>query len=178
MENCQDNMSELIHIIPNLLSERLCTDTAITMLYQSMSNLNFTFEKHLPYVRGGIGLYTNLDSQFAKVAHDLTPKVKDILNLNIRVSSVYGRIYRSGAFLDEHLDKPTLDWTITTTLYTTLSKSWPIYVRDVDGTEVAFDNTVGDAILFKARELRHWRNELVTDPDEFSIHLFMHWEEI
>jgi hypothetical protein len=92
--------------------------------------------------------------------------------LNQRVSQLVGRatkpsysfvtIYLAGGDLKWHTDRPPCEYTITVLLdYAPLGSdarsSWPLLVKGRDGRVHELHQRIGDALIFKGRELEHCR---------------------
>lgn len=90
------------------------------------------------------------------------PKVEEYLQRKIYPSYTYGRIYRPGAKLTEHLDRRSSEYTLSVTIEDNDNILWPICVEHFDNTVTSAKLDVGDAIIYSGRDMVHWR------PDSFT----------
>lgn len=128
------------------------------------------------------GLYGNSyginGDHFAyKCLNELTSTIEAITNQKLRPVNPYCRIYKNGSKLGKHIDRPTLDWTLTICLGHNLDKDWPFYF-DIDGEVIKFSNDIGYAALIEGTKTIHWRDPLVCEDWQYSTHMFLHWETI
>jgi hypothetical protein len=171
-------MTEEFYIVENILTEEECSHLAIDILANALYNPSFVQLDIDDIVQTACGIKT-VPKTAINLWDGLTDEVKRVTGKrNLVQSSIFSRIYRNGSTLNEHVDKKGLDWTLTIPLFCSIEKDWPIYVRLSDSTIATRQNILGGGPLFKARNLSHWRDPLLCSDYEFSVHLFMHWEEI
>lgn len=95
--------------------------------------------------------------------HQLTSTIRQIVGEAVKPSYCYVRCYRSGADLPRHTDREQCEFTVSLCVdYTPEPGSitgWPIYVEAQNGT-VTIEQAIGDALLFRGRELPHYRRPL------------------
>lgn len=92
----------------------------------------------------------------------------------------YHRLYTTNTILERHKDRESCE--ISTTLFLghdisnldNKNYTWPMYVKDEDGTEHKVDMNVGDMLVYSGCDLEHWR-----EPFEGVNHaqVFMHYNE-
>jgi hypothetical protein len=109
--------------------------------------------------------------------HNLTSTISQITGRKVKAVNPYCRIYRNGAKLNKHIDRETLDWTLTVCLGHNLDDDWPFYFN-VNGEVIKFSNEIGHAALIKGRTTEHWRDPLNCAAWQYSIHMFLHWQNI
>ncbi|MBK8286906.1 MAG: hypothetical protein IPK97_19715 [Ahniella sp.] len=95
--------------------------------------------------------------------------------INARVSHLAGRptkpsysfasLYEAGGDLDWHTDRPPCEYTITLLLDYAPTKDdghspWPLRIRGRDQREHSIQQRIGDALIFRGRELEHSRPQL------------------
>jgi hypothetical protein len=175
-------MSEDFYVINDILTERECSGLTIDILAHNWfycvdkdnQDKSYGTQEEIGNAKGLPGMPIRAWNLY----NGLTDYVKKVTgNDNLIPSSMYGRIYRNGAKLYKHTDRPTLDWTLTVPLFCSIQKKWPIKLELPNGEIAEQQNYVGSGILFQARKLPHWREPLECSEYEFSVHLFMHWEE-
>jgi hypothetical protein len=95
----------------------------------------------------------------------------------------YHRLYTQGTELKRHSDRPSCE--ISTTLClgydnsnidasTYPDWSWPMFVKEKDGKEIAVDMKPGDMIIYRGCELEHWREPLKATN---HAQVFLHYNE-
>lgn len=108
--------------------------------------------------------------------HQLLGAVSTIVGEPIKPSYVYLCSYLSGSDLEKHTDREQCEFTITFCLdfspephrYT----PWPLHVDTQEGNLTLYQ-ALGDGLLFRGRELPHYRNSLSQGRTSTSI--FFHF---
>jgi len=100
---------------------------------------------------------------------------KDIIEentgLNLFPTYSYYRVYRNGASLAPHTDRPACE--ISATLFLGRNyegESWPIFIEDKN-----YIMNEGDLIVYRGRELNHYRYEFEAKPEDFHSQVFLHY---
>lgn len=135
-----------------------------------------------------VGTYALGDGQVARrhVAHDepaarffhaqLTGAVADVARAVLRPSYSYLAAYESGSVLDRHTDREQCEYTVTVAIDASPEPEgqtpWPIHLEVDDGTMVIWQQ-LGEGLLFRGRELPHYRLEL--PPGQTSTSLLLHY---
>ena len=167
--------------LTNIISKDYCEDFAKEMLYLKASNILTCEERgqlaapnadpsvYKPsYGRGSITKFDN----YLKL---ISEPIANTIGVNWKPQHTYCRIYYNGGMLGRHVDRPGLDYTLSITLFSTLTKPWPLYAIDKKGNEINADTKVGDGLLILGTNMQHWREPLVCEPNQCVIQLFMHW---
>src|SRR5277367_6559622 len=106
----------------------------------------------------------------------LTGAVSDIVGQRVNPSYVYLSSYQEGAILKEHIDREQCEFSITLCLdYSpepTLATPWPLRLHTKNGSVAVFQ-ALGDALLYRGREIPHSRRPLPTGHSSTS--LFFHY---
>jgi hypothetical protein len=106
----------------------------------------------------------------------LTAAVSDIAGQRVKPSYVYLSSYQEGAILKEHVDREQCEFSITLCLdYSpepSLATPWPLRLHTKNGS-VAVYQALGDALLYRGREIPHSRRQLPTGHSSTS--LFFHY---
>lgn len=84
----------------------------------------------------------------------------------------YARIYKNGAELKKHMDRPACEISVTLHLGGD-GTPWPICFTKPDGTEVAKDLSPGQAVIYFGCVSEHWR-EGVFQGNEYG-QVFLHY---
>ncbi len=108
--------------------------------------------------------------------HQLKGVVEEVVGEAIRPSYAYLGAYRPGARLARHLDRAQCEFTVSMLVDYRPTPSgpspWPLEL-EVGGERVCLHQRLGDALLFKGREIPHGRPRLM--PGHFSTSLFFHY---
>jgi hypothetical protein len=106
----------------------------------------------------------------------LRKAVSELVGERMKPSYVYLASYQSGARLEEHTDRAQCEFSITLCLdYTPEPKGvapWPLYLTTRRGT-TTICQALGDGLLYRGRELPHYRKTLAAGNTSTSI--FFHY---
>ena len=102
--------------------------------------------------------------------------VQQVVREEIKPSYSFLAMYKSGASLPKHIDRPQCVWNLSLLIdadpETSLSESWPIFF-EVDGEVKEVRLGMGDGVLYRGTDIPHWRNEL---PDgHMATLIFYHF---
>ncbi len=117
----------------------------------------------------------------------LTPIIADIVGKDLVPTYDYLRIYREGDLCRIHSDRQSCEHSLSLTLDYSDGVVWPLEVGkerlsapssriDDDWQDESYHSIgmeVGDAILYQGVHHRHGR--MTRNPNEWSVHLFLHW---
>jgi hypothetical protein len=105
------------------------------------------------------------------------PLVSRIIPESIKPSYNYLGFYLAGAVLEKHTDREQCEYTLSLTVDATPSAAardaWPLYADLKGGTTVEVLLGAGDGLIFKGRELPHYRHRL--DEGRRSSSVFFHY---
>jgi hypothetical protein len=107
----------------------------------------------------------------------LTTIIEKITSKKVEPVNPYCRVYFNDAYLNRHIDRDNLEWTLTVCLGNNLSNDWPIFI-EVDEKVIELPNKVGVCYLIEGTKIPHWRNKLICDENGYSTHMFLHWKNI
>jgi len=122
--------------------------------------------------------YVAHNERLARLLHKkLSGFVTQIVGEPIKPSYVYLGSYRSGAILKKHTDREQCEFSISLLLdyqpQTHNASPWPLYLETDNKRSVAIYQSPGDALVYKGRELPHFRNKLPRGHSSTS--LFFHY---
>jgi hypothetical protein len=104
--------------------------------------------------------------------HQLTNVVSDMARTLVQPSYTYLVAYQSGAYLDSHVDREQCEYSITLCFDATpepeAESPWPIQLSTQDGLVNVWQG-IGDALLYRGRELPHSRDVLADGHTSSSI---------
>jgi hypothetical protein len=102
----------------------------------------------------------------------LQEKVENLTGLYLVPTYSFGRIYFKNAVMRRHQDRASCE--ISMTLNVSVDNTpWPIWVTDIHGNDKEIILNPGDAMIYRGKEIPHWRNPY-TDGNE-QIQFFLHW---
>jgi hypothetical protein len=108
--------------------------------------------------------------------HQLTDTVSAVAGQPVKPSYVYVAAYQSGAELASHVDRAQCEFSITFLVDCTpepeRESAWPLYLDTPQGIVTVFQ-CLGDGLLYKGRELPHYRKRLADGCTSTSI--FFHY---
>ncbi len=99
----------------------------------------------------------------------LLPKIEKHTGIELFKTYTYARVYKQGDVLRIHRDRPACEISITLDLG---GDPWDIWVLDRDENPVKVKLNPGDALLYRGREIWHWRGKF--DGDKHA-QVFMHY---
>jgi hypothetical protein len=149
-------------VIRNIIPKELCD-----VLYLDFSLIEKLRQDGAPEdVLGGEWVDDKLDTMsisncFQKYCHSsieslsffLLPKISEISNKELVPTYTYNRIYKNGAELSKHIDRPACEYSVSVCLYSD-GTDWPIYME-----ETPITLNIGDAVVYKGMEVLHERKK-------------------
>jgi hypothetical protein len=107
---------------------------------------------------------------------ELTKAVSDLVGEPVKPSYVYMASYQSGARLERHTDRTQCEFSMTLCLdyapEPTGASPWPLYLETRTGTATIYQ-ALGDGLLYRGRDLPHYRKTLA--PGHTSTSIFFHY---
>jgi len=111
------------------------------------------------------------------------PNIERITNLTLYPTYSYYRVYRPGDSLPQHTDRVECEISATMCLGRLYKDAHTDYSWDmsvcVDGEPP--DRPVcapGDMVVYKGREVKHWRDELSAGPGSYQVQAFLHYVDV
>lgn len=161
--------------LSELVTEEMCNKFTQIMLDKKSTGVlayeGQIFHYKNSYGQGGI-------AEMEDFLQKLTPVLSERLNLKVKPSNTYARIYYNGSTLKPHVDRPGLDYTMSVTLFSNLKNDWPLVTIDKLGNEVRCNINRRDGLLIHGTEMNHWRDDLTCAEDEYVVQMFLHWTRI
>jgi hypothetical protein len=88
----------------------------------------------------------------------IQPHIEEAVGKKLLPTYSYGRIYRTNARLDPHLDRSSSEYTISLCLENDpVHDDWQLVVKHKDKTLEYVSLGVGDVLIYPGRDLNHWR---------------------
>lgn len=86
----------------------------------------------------------------------------------------FARVYKSGDFLEKHVDREACEYSCTITLDYHSNYLWPINLKpNIRDVSVSMDR--GDLLIYKGCEVEHWRERFEGEIDSYWVQLFVHY---
>lgn len=133
---------------------------------------DFTLEegKH-PQIHNSHSQYSDgLMESFLLEMHSF---MEEATGLKLYPTYSYYRVYRPGAILVKHKDRPSCEISTTVTLnfdYCGADYTYPIFV---DGHKCVMDS--GDLVIYRGCEVDHWREEFKAPEGSYQVQVFLHY---
>lgn len=111
-----------------------------------------------------------LMESFLLYLHDI---MEENTGLKLYPCYSYYRVYRPGAELKKHVDRPSCEISATITLeydYQNSKYKWPIFI---DGSP--FLMSPGDLVIYRGCEVEHWRDIFNAPTGSYHIQFFCHY---
>jgi hypothetical protein len=110
--------------------------------------------------------------------HQLAPLIARLTGEAIKPSYCYVACYTPGSLLYKHVDRKQCEFSITFAVDYQPEPAggenpWPLYLETQAGEVTEVRQRLGDGLLYKGRELWHYRP--VLPPGQRSTHIFFHY---
>lgn len=112
------------------------------------------------------------DMVFDTLLSKLTPLISKVTNKELWPTYSFVRFYRKGDILEYHMDRESCEYSISLTLGYSGEKTWPLYLKTKNNKKVKIKLDVGEALIYKGREMPHWRKKLKGDH---HVQVFLHY---
>ncbi len=101
------------------------------------------------------------------------PIFEEITERKLLRTYAFWRIYKHGAVLPPHTDRPSCELSVSVTIKGSEENgAWPISFIDLNGEEHCLDLAPGSALILKGHECEHWRPTLQKGRHK---QLFLHY---
>lgn len=163
--------------LENIISDSLCDKFTNIMLDLKHNNrLVFENTSNADMYKNSYG--TGRLPEMESCLKEITYELKTYFDLNCKEANTYARIYYNEGTLKPHVDRPSLDYTLSVTLFSNLEKEWPLYAIDKKGNEIKSNIKKGDGLLILGTEMKHWRDKLICSENEYVVQMFLHWTKV
>lgn len=104
--------------------------------------------------------------------------VKQVLESNLKdklyPTYYYDRFYFKGQELKKHVDRDACEISVSLHISNNLNYDWPIYFQQDEEIIECICNP-GDAVLYKGREIIHWRDPMKGNSKSYFHQIFLHY---
>lgn len=129
---------------------------------------NFQYDTQVP---GSHAKYSDLAMESLLLM--LQEIAEENTGLKLHPTYSYYRLYKPGAELKKHKDRPSCEISMTVCIgshYVEDDYSWPIYVG---GVECVLNP--GDILIYKGMDVDHWRNTFNASEGSWQVQTFLHY---
>jgi|TARA_E500000318_G_C3546850_1_gene207091 hypothetical protein len=95
------------------------------------------------------------------------PELEKKIGVELLPTYSYWRMYTKYSYLTKHSDRPSCEYSVSVFIGSDNTVQWPFIA---DGQKINIDP--GDAIFYKGREIKHWREEFLGD---YQAQVFLHY---
>ncbi len=164
---------KLTYDLGQILTQEECDDLALEIL-DEQSRGALRIETDTRYYRNSYGGITPGSWETLK---KFTPLIASTLGKEVKTENPYCRVYNNTSTLNEHVDRPGLDWTLSVCLFSNIETDWRLHVRINENEVQSFPTEVGKAALVRGGTLPHWRDPLSCRDDQYVVMMFLHWSD-
>lgn len=109
-------------------------------------------------------------SAFVELLSSKTAKVSKLIGERVLPSYCYARVYTEKCVLEKHTDRPACE--VSLTVHLDGDKEWEFFIEDKTGKVNKVVLNMGDAVLYAAQDVPHWRDEY---QGSFYSQTFLHY---
>jgi len=110
------------------------------------------------------------DPGFQYLHSQMWPRIEEITGLTLLPTYCYFRLYRPGAILEKHTDRPACEVSGTLLVGTNQDESWPLFI---EGNKIV--QKTGELAVYRGCDVEHWREPMTGPDDAFHVQLFVHY---
>lgn len=173
MKKLNDYEKQQYQLVKNLISQDLCQLAGQSFVF---SEADFKYKN--PLLPLGDGQVSGFWHSYGHPVSEslglmLLPKIEKIINEKLIPTYSYARIYRNGAILKEHRDRPSCEVSVSIQLAAVNVKNkngWGLTMGDK-----TFFLSNGDGIVYNGLKVPHKRDELFCEPNGFQVQMFCHY---
>ena len=117
------------------------------------------------------GMYAVYKDPAMQFLHaQLHPRMEDVTGLKLLPTYTYTRVYRPGAILEKHKDRPACEVSATLLIGANCSPTWPLFI---EGEQIV--QRPGEMSVYRGCEVEHWREPMTGPDDAYHVQLFVHY---
>ena len=131
-----------------------------------------THEKEETQVKGSLARYNF--PEYKQLFYHVKKYLEDSLQDKLYPTYYFDRFYFKGQDLKKHIDRDACEISVSLHISNNLDYDWPIYF-ELDGEVVECICNPGDAVLYKGREVLHWRDKLKGNSQSYYHQIFLHY---
>jgi hypothetical protein len=117
------------------------------------------------------GMYAAYKDPVMQFLHArLWPRMEEITDLTLMPTYTYVRVYRPGAILEKHKDRPACEVSATLLVGANYSPTWPLFI---EGEQIVQEP--GELAVYRGGEVDHWREPMTGPENAYHVQLFIHY---
>ena len=151
--------------LKDILSKDLCYFFTSVLLLESREN-NIKSDSQV----SNAGAIMHREVMFHTLLELVWPKLEETLGEKLFPTYAYARLYKNGNILNEHVDRPACEVSLTIQLGRSHHYAWPIFMG-----KNRIDLAEGDAVLYKGCEIPHSRQECKGPDNYYTGNVFLHY---
>lgn len=171
-------------VVRNALKKDWCDFAHVyfNLKFSAIHHLRVDLKQYLPDCMGHVGNDSQSSSYFHNygdmlgdsLLYYLSKPMSEETGLHLIPTYSYMRIYKKGAILKKHTDRPSCE--ISATLNISGGESWPIYVQPKKGKKKKSKVILkpGDLLIYRGMDLHHWRDKF---KQQSCIQIFLHYND-
>jgi hypothetical protein len=109
---------------------------------------------------------------FVALMCEKTAHMNELIGEKLLPTYAYARVYKNGAELKKHTDRPACEISVTVHLGND-GTQWPICFTKPDGSVIAKELLPGDAVVYLGCISEHWREGAFTGQEYGQV--FLHY---
>lgn len=133
---------------------------------------DFTLEEgKTPQIHNSHSQYA--DGLMESLLLELHPFMEKTTGLKLYPTYSYYRVYRPGAILEKHKDRPSCEISTTVTFnfdYMGADYEYPIFV---EGAKCTMEP--GDLVVYRGCDVEHWREKFTAPNGSYHVQVFLHY---
>jgi hypothetical protein len=110
---------------------------------------------------------------------------------NIEFSNTYTRKYLNNSYLKPHIDRNTLDVSVSVCIENTANLTWPLYISNVEwagpwlmksdysewtDNNTAYSYNAGGGVIYRGKKFMHWRENFPGTDNQRMVYIYYHWK--
>jgi hypothetical protein len=123
------------------------------------------------------------DALMESLLDTMRPRIEQLAGLRLFATYSYYRVYRPGAELNPHRDREACEISASVCLgsrylHDDSGYSWPLCFGASAGSgkgAIVLRQEPGDLVLYRGRDLKHWRERFAGRPGSYLVQVFLHY---
>lgn len=129
-------------------------------------------EKEETQVNGSLSRYNF--PEYKELFYYVKKCLEDNLNDKLYPTYYFDRFYFKGQDLKRHVDRDACEISVSLHISNNLDYDWPIYF-ELEEEKIECICNPGDAVLYKGREITHWRDPMKGNSRSYYHQIFLHY---
>ncbi len=146
--------------------------------------------KHLRYYNTGVSVVETREEQnmvirgktFSRynypklkpILFEIKHFLKELLEEDLFETYCFDRFYFADSRMFPHTDREACEISVSLNISSNVTEPYPLWIKTEEG-EVPLYTDPGDAVIYKGREFKHWRDPMIGDRDSYHHQAFFHY---